>query len=241
MNIRCFGAGLSAVLWFSAISSSAANDVLPSLYPDLSYHSLVDRFCIQGNSMRIYRISGPIDIERAKQKVASIVPVGSLADIQSDYLLAQWGNANESKLIGLWAVGPSRIEGIYSVILDGNSIANSVQKLNCFPNDALRKSATTWINSELGLLNLYSIIDYSVEKPTYMAMYSSWLGANALTDSVHTALKKNGWALTRNHNGASPTVLGRTIHASKEHAQLELNIFSVQGTSVIHMVAQQGE
>ena len=241
MSIRCFGAGLSAVLWFAVISSSAADDVLPSLHPDLSYHSLVDRFCIQGHSIRIYRISGPIDIERAKQKVASIVAVGSLADIQSDYLLAQWGNTNESKLIGLWAVGPSRVEGIYSVLTDENAIPSSLQKLNCFPHNPLPKSTITWIHSELGLLNLFSIIDYSLEKPTYIAMYSSWLGLNALTDSVEAALKQNGWALSRNHSGASPNVFVRTIRAAKVHAKLDLNILSVQGTSVIHMVAQQGE
>lgn len=241
MSVRCFGLGWAVVLWIAVISSSVAKDVLPSLSPDLSYHSLVEGFCIQGHSMRIYRIGGTINIERAKQKVASIAPVGSLADIESDYLLAQWSNATESKLIGVWSVAPSQVEGVYSVLSNDNSKPFSLEKLNCFASDPPPKSMIAWMKSGLGLLNLFSIIDYSLEKPTYMAMYSSWLGPTALADSVDAALKKNGWTLSRNHSGVASAALSRTIHASKEHAHLELNIFSVQGTSIMHMIAQQGE
>ncbi|MFM7011708.1 MAG: hypothetical protein ACKO0Z_20655 [Betaproteobacteria bacterium] len=241
MSFRCFRAGLSAALWVAVVSSSAAKDLLPSLNPDLSHHSLVEKLCIQGHSMRIYRIGGPIDIERAKQKVASIVPVGSVSDIESDYLLAQWGDANESKLIGLWSVAPSQVEGVYSVLSNGNSRRSALEKLDCFANDPPPRSTIAWMNSGLGLLNLFSIVDYSLEKPTHIAMYSSWLGASALADAVDAALKKNGWTLSLNHSGVAAATFSRTIRASKENARLDLNILSVQGTSVMHMIAQQGE
>lgn len=241
MRARCFGTSLGVALWVAVISSSAAKDVLPALNPDLSYYSLVERLCIQGHTMRIYWIGGSIDIERAKQKMASIIPAGSVADIESDYLLAQWGNATESKLIGLWSVGPSQVEGIYSVLSDDNAKRSSLAKLDCFASDPPPRSIIAWINSRLGLFNLFSIVDYSSEKPTYIAMYSSWLGPNALSDSVEAALKRNGWTLSLKGRGAAPASFSRTIRASKEQAQFDLNIFSIQGTSVMHMVAQQGE
>lgn len=241
MSFRCVGAGWSVALWVAVVSSSAANDLLPSLNPDLSHHSLVERLCIQGHSIRIYRIGGPIGIERAKQKVASIVPVGSVSDIESDYLLAHWGNTNESKLIGLWSVAPSQVEGVYSVLSNDNSKGSSLEKLDCFANDPPPRSTIAWMNSGLGLLNLFSIVDYSLEKPTHIAMYSSWLGPSSLAGSVDAALKKNGWSLSLNDNGVASATFSRTIRASKEHARLDLNILSVQGTSVMHMIAQQGE
>jgi hypothetical protein len=241
MSFRCFGTSVGVALWISMMSSSAAKDVLPALNPDLSYHSLVERLCIQGLSMRIYWIGGLIDIERAKQKMASIIPAGTVADLEGDYSFAQWGNATESKLIGLWSVAPSQVEGIYSVLSDDNAKRSSFEKLDCFASDPPPKRIIAWMNSRLGLLNLFSIVDYSSERPTYIAMYSSWLGPNALSDSVDAALKKNGWRLSLIGRDATPATFSRTIRASKDQAWLDLNIFSVQGRSVMHMIAQQAE
>lgn len=239
MSFRCFGVGLSAALWVAVVSSSAAKDLLSSLHPDLSHHSLVERLCIQGHSMRIYRIGGLIDIERAKQKVASIAPVGSFSDIESNYLLAQWGNTTESTLIGLWSVAPSQVEGVYSVFSKDNSKPSFLRKLDCFVNDPPPRSSIAWLNSGLGLTNLISIVDYSLKKPTHIAMYSSWLGPSALAASVDVALINTGWTLSLNHNGVAAATFSRTIRASKENLRLDLNILSVQGTSVMHMIVQQ--
>ncbi len=241
MSTRCFGAGLSAALSIAVISSCAARDVLPTLSPDLSYQSLVESLCIQGHSMRIYRLDGAINIEHAKQKVASIMPLGTAAEIGSDYLLARWGNASESNLIGLWSIAPAKVEGVYSVLTTENFKQSSAEKIDCFVNDPPPKLIIAWLDSGLGLLNLFSIVDYSLKKPTYIAMYSSWLGPSALADLVDTALRRHGWILGRKHSGGASGGLGRTIRASKERAQLDLNILSVQGTSVMHMIAQQGE
>ena len=238
MNIRRCGTGLSAVLWLAVISSGAANEVLPSLAPDLAYHSLVDKLCIQGYSMRIYRISGRIDIERAKQKVASSIPVGSLADIERDYLLAQWGSGTESRLIGLWSVAHAQVEGIYSVLAAEKLKQSPLKDLDCFANDPPQKSMIAWLHPGMGLLTLFSIVDQSLNKPTYIAMYSSWLGPNALTGVVKAALHADGWILSLGNTGMPPAVGTRAIRATREHAQLDLSIFSAQGTSVMYMVAQ---
>ncbi len=238
MNIGFFGQGLRAVLWLSVISSCAAKEVLPSFTPDLTYHSLVDKLCIQGYSMRIYRIGGRIDIARAKHKVASIIPVGSLADIEGDYLLAQWGNPTESRLIGLWSVAPAQVEGIYSVLAAENATRTSFKELDCFAHDPPPKSMMTWLHPRMGLLTLFSIVDRSLNRPTYIGMYSSWLGPNALAGSVKAALKASGWILSLGNTGMAPTVVARTIRAHREQTQLDLSIFSTQGRSVMYMLAQ---
>lgn len=238
MNIRCCGAGLSAVLWLAGVSSCAAKEVLPSLAPDLAYHSLVDKLCIQGYSMRIYRISGRIDIERGKNKVASIVPVGSLAEIERDYLLAQWGSAIESRLLGLWSVAPAQVEGIYSVLAVDKARQSHHKALDCFVSDPPPKPMIAWLQPRMGLLTLFSIVDQSLHKPTYIVMYSSWLGPNALEGLVKAALQADGWILSIGHAGKAPAIVTRTLSATKEQAKLDLSIFSAQGTSVMYVVSQ---
>lgn len=238
MNIRSCGAGLSAILWLAGTSSCAAKELLPSLAPDLAYHSLVDQLCIQGYSMRIYRINGRIDIERGKNKVASVVPVGSLAEIERDYLLAQWGSATESRLIGLWSVAPDQVEGVYSVLALEKTRQSLLKELDCFASDPPPNSMIAWLQPRMGLVTLFSIVDESLNKPTYIAMYSSWLGPNALTGVVKAALHADGWIVSLGNTGIAPAIVTRTIRATREQAKLDLSIFSAQGTSVMYMVAQ---
>jgi hypothetical protein len=188
--------------------------------------------------MRIYRINGRIDIERGKNKVASVVPVGSLAEIERDYLLAQWGSATESRLIGLWSVAPDQVEGVYSVLAVEKTRQSLLKELDCFASDPPPNSMVAWLQPHMGLVTLFSIVDESLNKPTYIAMYSSWLGPNALTGVVKAALHADGWILSLGNTGMPPAVSTRAIRATREHAQLDLSIFSAQGTSVMYMVAQ---
>lgn len=238
MNIRQLGSGLITIVSLAVGYSCAAKEVLPSLTPELAYQSLVDRLCIQGYSLRIYRLAGSVGIERAKHKVASIIPARSVAEIESDYLFAQWGSATESKLIGLWSVAPAQVQGIYSVLTADSWNRPFTEAPDCRVNDASPESMIGWVHPGMGLLNLFSIVDYSRDKPTHIAMYSSWIGTSALTASVKAALQANGWILRDGHKGLAPYATTRTIHASREQVQIELSVFSTRGTSVIYMVAQ---
>lgn len=238
MTTRCVGARLSMVLWLSVVTSSAAKEVLPSLNPELAYHSVVDKFCIQGHSMRIYRIGGRIDLERIKHKLASVIPVGSIVEIEDDYLLAQWGNPTASRLISLWSVAPDQVEGVYSVLAAEKMNRDPIEPHDCFANAPPPRSIIDWLSPRLGLLRLVSIVDQSHDKPAYIALYSSWLGPNALLDSVKAAMKENGWIINVGHTGIPSPSITRTIHAAKGNTQIDLNVFYVQGTSVMYMIAR---
>ena len=238
MTTRCVGACVSMVLWLSVVTSSAAKEVLPSLSPELAYHSVVDKFCIQGHSMRIYRIDGRIDLERVKHKLASVIPVGAIVEIEDDYLLVQWGNPTASRLIGLWSVAPDQVEGVYSVLVTEKLNRSPVEAHDCFANAPPPRSIIDWFSPGLGLLTLVSIVDQSHDKPAYIALYSSWLGPNALLDSVKAAMKANGWIINVGHTGTPTPSITRTIHAAKGNTQIDLNVFSVRGTSVMYMIAR---
>ena len=226
------------VLLIGAAHASNTNDVLHTFGPELQYQPVIDRVCIQGFYARAYRLQGQLDIERAISKVAGIIPLGSVGEVQYNFFLVRWSNAPQHHLIGLWPVTDHHVEGIYSTLSSSDHSVSAPQAFACKHLDSAPQEMTAWINPAMGLRVVLSTVDHARVEPSYTLVYSSWLPSSRLAASISVALSKAGWILELPRAPKGPHTSVRSIIAAKAGVQLNLRILTVQGSSSLFVVGQ---
>jgi len=234
------------LLWLSSIGvlligvahASNAIDVLQSFAPELQYQPVIDRVCIQGFYARAYRLQGHLSFERAISKVAGILPLGSVGEVQHNFFLARWSNAPQHHLIALWPVSEQGVEGIYSTLSGADQSMSAPQAFACKHSDSVPREMTAWIKPAMGLRVVLSTVDHARADPSYTLIYSSWLSSSRLVASISIALSKAGWRLELARAPKVPHTPVRSIVATKAGTQLSLRILTVQGSSILFVVGQ---
>ncbi len=227
-----------AVSLIGVAHASNATDVLQSFAPELQHQSVIDRVCIQGFYARAYRLQGQMNIERAISKVAGIIPLGSVGDVQHNFFLARWSNAQQHHLIGLWPVSEDSVEGIYSTLSSPDQSVLVPQPFSCKHLDSAPRAMTAWINPAMELRVVLSTVDHARADPSYTFIYSSWLPSARLVASISVALSKAGWSLAMARAPRGSLTAERSIFATKEGVQLNLRIFAVQGSAILFLNGQ---
>ena len=218
--------------------ASNTTDLLHSFSPEFQYQSMIDKVCIQGFYTNVYRLHGRLAFERAISKVAGIIPLGSVGDVQHDFFLARWSNAPQHHLIGLWPVSEDRVEGIYSTLSSPDQSVLVPQPFSCKHLDSAPRAMTAWINPAMELRVVLSTVDHARADPSYTFIYSSWLPSARLVASISVALSKAGWSLAMARAPRGSLTAERSMFATKEGVQLNLTIFAVQGTSILFLNGQ---
>ena len=226
------------VLLIGVSQASNATDVLQSFAPELQHQPMIDRVCIQGFYVRAYRLQGQLSIERAISKVAGIIPLGSVGEVQHNFFLARWSTAPQHHLIGLWPVSEHSVEGIYSTLSSADQSVSVPQTSLCKQGDSAPRTMTAWINPAMELRVVFSTVDHARVVPSYTVIYSSWLPSTRLAASVSVALSKAGWSLAMAPAPKGSFIAGRSMFATKEGVQLNLRIFTVQGSSILFLNGQ---
>ena len=226
------------VLLIGVAHAGNATDVLQSLAPELQYQPVIDRVCIQGFYARAYRLQGQLNIGRAISKLAGIIPLGSVGEVQHNFFLARWSNAPQHHLIGLWPVSEHSVEGIYSTLSSSDQSVSVPQTFACKHWDSVPQEMTAWIKPAMGLRVVLSTVDHARLDPSYTLIYSSWLPSSRLVAAISVALSKAGWNLGLARAPKGPHTSVQSIVATKASVQLNLRILTVQGSSILFVVGQ---
>jgi hypothetical protein len=217
--------------------SVKAHEVVSALAPDLKYQAVVERMCVQGFELTLYRLTGRLNISRAMSKVASSIPEGSLSEIDRNYMLVHWENDGNLGLISLWAASESSVEGFYSILINNNRTASQASAATCHGAERPPTSLIEWINASMGLRSIFFSVDYARTAPTYSMIYSSWLTSSALAVAVSTGLKSAGWLVESERLAAKSTRYAYSMLATKALSQLSLKILDAHGHTMLFIIS----
>jgi hypothetical protein len=215
-----------------------AHGLVSALGPDLQYQAVVERMCVQGFALTLYRLTGRMNISRAMSKVASSIPEGSLSEIDTNYMLAHWDNAGSLGLIGLWAASESLVEGFYSILTNETGTTSQATAATCHGAQRPPTSLIEWISASMGLREIFSTVDYARTVPTYSMVYSSWLTSATLAVAVSRALKSAGWLVDSERMAAKSTRYAHSLIATKALSQLSLKILDAHGHTILFIISQ---
>jgi hypothetical protein len=221
--------------------ASNTTDLLHSFSPEIQFQSMIDKVCIQGFYAQVYRLHGRLNFERAISKVAGIIPLESVGEVQPNFFLAHWSNDPQSHLIGLWPVSETEVDGIYSTLSAVDQTGRAPNPLGCKHLDSVARDMIAWIHPAMGLRPVLSSVDHARVDPSHTLIYSSWLPSPRLVTAISIALDKAGWNFEMDRTSKGLFTAPRSIVAIKASAQLNLKIFSVSGSSILFMVGQQGK
>jgi hypothetical protein len=227
-------------LFVGVVHARNTTDLLHSFSPEFQYQSMIDKVCIQGFYTNVYRLHGRLAFERAISKVAAIIPLGSVGDVQHNFFLAHWSNDPQSHLIGLWPISETEVDGIYSTLSAVDQTGRAPSRLSCKYLDSVARDMIAWIHPAMGLRPVLSSVDHARVDPSHTLIYSSWLPSPRLVTAISIALNKAGWSFEMDRTSKGMFTAPQSIVATKASAQLNLKIFSVSGSSILFMVGQQG-